>query len=212
MLVHEPPLRLQVDGRADRPPGPKQRCNRRVLLSVVLLPILFIGCSGPEYVPDITLTQARPVIDATAEFHGLYPAPGLLSGKDKFGLDAPKAERISPSKLSEQVGNELFREFDASGVFLHIKRFDPDPDVILTGRINSMFEFYRPQFWTFIPWWGIETATRMLNLKSHVSSGEVDLTLFVLKPTGEIIGTYSGKSTFKETFHPTDEVPPGARL
>jgi hypothetical protein len=36
--------------------------------------------------------------------------------------------------------------------------------------------------------------------------------VFVLKPTGEILGTYTGQSIFKETFTPTKDVPPGARL
>ena len=49
-------------------------------------------------------------------------------------------------------------------------------------------------------------------MKTHVSSGEVHLTLFVLKPTGEVLGTYTGKSAFKKTFNPTNDVPPGARL
>jgi len=181
-------------------------------ITVVLSFILTIGCSGPEYVPDITLTQARPIIDAVAEFHGLYAAPGLLSGKDTFGLDAPKAERIPPKALTEQVGSELLQELDAAGVFSRITRFDPHPDVIVTGRINALYEQYRPQIWTYVPVPGIDAATRLLNLKSHVSSGKADLTLYLLKPTGELIGTYQGKATFRETFHPTDEVPPGARL
>ena len=52
----------------------------------------------------------------------------------------------------------------------------------------------------------------MLRLKTHVSSGEAHLTLFVLNSTGEVLGTYTGQSIFEETFNPTNEVPPGARL
>jgi hypothetical protein len=156
--------------------------------------------------------QARPIIDATAEFHGLHPAPALLSGKDPFGLDAPKAERVAPRVLTEQLEKELLRELDAAGTFARVTGFDPEPDVVLTGRINALHEYYRPQAWTYIPLSNIHLITRMLDLKSHVSSGEANLTLFVLTPTGEKIGEYHGRSTFRETFNPTEEVPPGARL
>lgn len=54
--------------------------------------------------------------------------------------------------------------------------------------------------WAKIPYVGM--ITQMLRLKSHVSIGEADLTLFLLIPRGEILGTYIGKSTFNETFNP----------
>ena len=179
-----------------------------------MLVILATGCGGPRYVPDITLTQTGPIIDATAEFHNLYPAYALLSGKESFGLDAPKAEKVEPSELTSQVESELLKELDSAGVFSRVTRFDPNPDVILSGRINALHEHYRPQIWAqipdVIPYVGI--IAQLLRMKTHISSGEAHLTLFVLKPTGEVLGTYTGKSTFKETFNPTTDVPPGARL
>jgi len=179
-----------------------------------MLVILATGCGGPKYVPDIMLTQTGPIIDAIAEFHNLYPAYALLSGKETFGLDAPKAERIEPSELTRQVESELLKELDTAGVFSRVTRFDPNPDVILSGRITALHEHYRPQIWAqipdVIPFYGI--IAQLLRMKTHVSSGEVHLTLFVLKPTGEVLGTYTGKSTFRETFNPTNDVPPGARL
>ena len=51
-----------------------------------------------------------------------------------------------------------------------------------------------------------------LDMKTHVSNGEADLTIFVLTRSGELVGTYRGESTFKENFNPTGEVAPGARL
>ena len=188
--------------------------TRMVFTISFMLVILASGCGGSKYVPDITLTQTGPIIDAIAEFHNLYPAYALLSGKETFGLDAPKAERIEPSEFTRQVESELLKELDAAGVFSRITRFDPHPDVILSGRITALHEHYRPQLWAQIPD-GIPfvgNMAQLLGMKTHVSSGEAHLTLFVLKPTGEVLGTYTGKSTFKETFNPTNDVPPGARL
>ncbi len=188
--------------------------TRMVFTISFMLVILATGCGGPKYVPDITLTQTGPIIDAIAEFHDLFASYALLSGKESFGLDASKVKRVEPSELTRQVESELLKELDAAGVFSRVTRFDPHPDVILSGRITALHEQYRPQLWAQIPdgipYVGI--IAQQLGMKTHVSSGEAHLTLFVLKPTGEVLGTYTGKSTFKETFNPTNDVPPGARL
>jgi hypothetical protein len=179
-----------------------------------MLVIFATGCGGPRYVPDMTLTQTGPIIDAIAEFHNLYPAYALLSGKETFGLDAPKAKPIEPSELTRQIENELVKELDGVGLFSRVTRFDPNPDVILSGQITALHEHYGPQIWgripDVIPYVGM--ITQILRLKTHVSSGKVHLIVFVLKPTGAVLGKYTGTSTFKETFNPTDDVPPGARL
>lgn len=82
-----------------------------------LLVILVSGCAGPNYVPEITLRQTGPIIEPRAEFHNLYLAYGLLSGKDIFGLDAPKSERGESSELTREVESELVKELDTAGVF-----------------------------------------------------------------------------------------------
>lgn len=187
---------------------------QKIFIICFLLVILANGCGGPKYVPDITLTQTGPIIDAIAEFHNLDPTYDLLSGKERFGLEAPKVEKVEPSELGRQVESAFLQELDAAGVFSRVARFDPNPDVLLSGRIMGLHEYYRPQIWAqfpdVIPYVGI--IAQLLRMKTHVSSGVAHLTIFVLKPTGEVLGTYIGKSTFKETFTPTNDVPPGARL
>ena len=116
----------------------------------------------------------------------------------------------SPAKSRASSTKNSMRQ----GVFSRITRFDPNPDIILSGRITAFHEHYRPQTWAkipgFIPYVG--TIAQVFRLKTHVSSGEAKVTLFVLKSTGELFGSYTGQSIFKETFNPTKEVPPGARL
>lgn len=173
-----------------------------------------VGCSKFEYTPDITPVQARPIIDATAEFHDVYPAPALVSGKESFGLTGPDARPVAPQALTDQVEEELLEAFDQAGVFSKITTFDRHPDFILTGRINALYEHYRPRIWTKIPYVVpyVGTVADFLDMKTHVSNGEADLTIFVLTRSGELVGTYRGESTFKENFNPTGEVAPGARL
>ena len=179
-------------------------------LCMLLLSATASGCTTFEYVPDITPIQTRPIIDATAEFHDIYPAPALVSGKESFGLTGPDAKQVAPRVLTDQLEDELLDAFDQAGVFSKTTRFDRHPDFILTGRINALYEHYRPHIWTKIPY--VETVADFLDIKTHVSSGEADLTLFILTPSGETVGTYRGVSSFKESFNPTGEVPPGTRL
>ncbi|HEU4683305.1 MAG TPA: hypothetical protein VFS39_02220 [Nitrospira sp.] len=181
-----------------------------VALALLLPAAVAAGCGSHSYVPDISLAQVRPVIDATAEFHGLYPAPPVLSGQDRFGVEAEQVDKPDVAQLADQVEGELYSELQKTGPFMNLTRYAPQPDVVLTGRIDAFYERYRQRLWTRIP--GIGPVADVLDLKTHASSGEADLTLFVLRPDGEVIGRYRGRSSFTETFNPTRQVPPGSRL
>ena len=171
------------------------------------------ACSKAEFVPDISLPEARPIIDATAEFHDLYPAPALISGKESFGLTGPDAKQVPPRELAHQVRDELMDALEQAGVFSKITTFDQNPDLILTGRINSLYEHYRPRIWTRLPLpYAGKIAAGILDWKTHATNGEADLTLFLLTRDGKLIGTYRGSSSFDEHFNPTGEVGPGERL
>lgn len=185
----------------------------RALAIYLVLLTAVVGCTEAEFVPDITLPEVRPIIDATAEFHDIYPAPPLLSGKDNFGLTGPDAKHVPPRELAVHVRDELLDAFDQAGVFSKITTFDREPDLILTGRINALYEHYRPRLWTRVPLpFAGKVAADLLDLKTHATSGEADLTLFLLTRDGKVIGTYRGSSSFDENFNPTGEVAPGARL
>lgn len=171
------------------------------------------ACSKAEFVPDISLPEARPIIDATAEFHDLYAAPALISGKESFGLTGPDAKQVPPRELAHQVRDELMDALEQAGVFSKITTFDQNPDLILTGRINSLYEHYRPRIWTRLPLpYAGKIAAGILDWKTHATNGEADLTLFLLTRDGKLIGTYRGSSSFDENFNPTGEVGPGERL
>jgi hypothetical protein len=185
-------------------------CTKTALVWAMLLVATVVGCSKSEYMPDIRVAPARPILDATAEFHDMYPAPALVSGKKSFGLTGLNAAEVAPHVLTKQVEKELLHAFDQAGMFSKIVTFDPHPDLVLTGRINSLHEHYRPHLWTKIPYIG--TVADILDMKTHVSSGEADLTVFVLTSNGKLVGTYRGSSSFKESFNPTGEVSPGTRL
>jgi hypothetical protein len=171
------------------------------------------GCSKAAYIPDISLPEARPIIDATAEFHDLYPAPALISGKESFGLTGPDAKQVPPRELAYQVRDELMDAFEQAGVFSRVTTFDRDPDLVLTGRIHSLYEHYRPRIWTRLPLpYAGKIAADILDWKTHATNGEADLTLFLLTRDGKLIGTYRGSSSFDENFNPTGEIAPGERL
>src|SRR5262249_51988208 len=113
-------------------------------------------------------------------------------------------------KLTDQVEEEVFKELQKAGLFSHVIRFDPNPDFVITGCINALHERYRQQIWVRLPY--AETVSNLLDIKTHVSSGKADLTVFLLKPNGEVVGKYRGRSSFRESFNPTSESKPGSRL
>jgi hypothetical protein len=188
------------------------RAHHGWFLGFLAAAVLAGACRGPEYRPEIAVTQARPIIDVKAEFHGLYPAQALVSGARTYGLNAPDAKRQSPTELTAQLDQAMLEELSAAGVFSRVIGFDPKPDVVLAGRIDAFHEEYRPRAWTYVPIIDGKLLSKLLNLKTHTSTGEARLTLFVMTPEGGVIGRYEGRSAFHESFNPTDEVPPGARL
>jgi hypothetical protein len=143
----------------------------------------------------------------------MYPAPALISGKESFGLTGPDAKQVPPRELAHQVRDELMDALEQAGVFSKITTFDQNPDLILTGRINSLYEHYRPRIWTRLPLpYAGKIAAGILDWKTHATNGEADLTLFLLTRNGKLLGTYRGSSSFDEHFNPTGEVGPGERL
>jgi hypothetical protein len=187
-------------------------CSRAL---IIVLPIIIMvaACTKAEFVPEVTLPEVRPIIDATAEFHDIYPAPALISGKESFGLTGPDSKAVPPRDLALQIRDELVDAFEQAGVFSKITTFDRDPDLIVTGRINALFEHYRPRLWTRFPLpYAGKVAADLLDWKTHATNGEADVTLFLLTKEGKLVGTYRGKSSFEENFNPTGEIAPGARL
>lgn len=142
--------------------------------------------------------------------------PRRLSCLEKRVLvwTGPDTKQIPPHVLTDQVEEELLQSFDQAGVFSKVTKFDQDPDFILTGRINALHENYRPKLWTKVPNIGsyVEMVAEFFGMKTHVSTGEADVTIFLLSRSGNIVGKYRGKSVFKEDFNPTGEVQPGDRL
>jgi len=167
------------------------------------------GCSH-RYVPDVSLPESPQTIDATVEYHPLETARGLLSGHESFGVVAPSVTTASGRELTGQVEHALIEELSATHVFRRLTPYDPQPDLVLSGRINAFYEHFRPQLWNYAP--GAGTIARLLGVNTHVTNGEADLTVLLLKPNGELVKKYTGRSTFRETVTPTKEAPPGERL
>ena len=189
-----------------------RKLHQRSLVCALLLAAA-AGCTKAEFVPEITLAEARPIIDVTAEVHDLYPAPALVSGKENFGLTGPDTKQIPPKELAHQLRDKLIDAFQEAGVFSKVTTFDRQPDVIVTGRINALYEHYRPRLWTQVPLpYAGKVAAGILDWKTHATNGEADITLFLLTRDGKLIGTYRGSSSFEEHFNPTGELAPGARL
>jgi hypothetical protein len=80
----------------------------------------------------------------------LSPLPRRL--RPHHNITAQTLRQTRPVReLTRQVESELLKELDAAGIFSRITRFDQNHDVILSGRISALHEYYRPQTWAKIP-------------------------------------------------------------
>lgn len=177
-----------------------------------LVMLLLVGCST-TYEPQLILPPAEfdRSIDATVEVHPFVAADDLLSGHSNYGVVADDYANKPPSQLTQSITQQVTAELAAHRVFRKVSTYDPSPDLILTGRIERFFEHDRRKLWTFIPYYSDKLAS-LFRVNSFKADGEIHLTLTLLKPTGEIVGSYVGHSSFKEDYTPNGEVRPGDRL
>jgi hypothetical protein len=180
--------------------------------AAIVAAVMAAGCST-KYEPHLTLPPATfdRAIDATVELHPLQAAEGLRSGRTTYGVLAEDYVNKSPSKMSQAITAEVLNELASSGLFRRITLYDPQPDLVLTGRIEQFYEHDRRKLWTYVPYYSDKLAG-LFRLNTYMSTGEVTLTMMLMKPTGKLIGTYQGRAKFNEDFTPNDEMKPGGRL
>ncbi len=181
-------------------------------LQVLLLVVLVGGCST-TYEPHLVLPPAEfnRTIDAVVEVHPFVAADDLRFGHSHYGVVADDYSNHPPSQLTQSITQQVTAELAAHRVFRNVSTYDPAPDLILTGRIDRFFEHDRRKLWTFIPYYSNKLAN-LFRVNSYTTNGEIHLTLTLLKPTGEVIGSYVGHATFNEDYTPNSDVHPGDRL
>ncbi len=183
----------------------------RVLRGFFLLAVLG-GCST-TYEPHLILPHAEfnRSIDATVEVHPFIASDDLLSGHASYGVLADDYVNKAPSKLTQALTEQVVAELSAHSVFRKVTTYDPDPDLILTGRVERFFEHDRRKLWTFVPYYSDKLAG-LFRVNTYTTNGEIRLTMTLLKPTGQVVGSYIGHSKFSEDYTPNSEIRPGDRL
>jgi hypothetical protein len=182
------------------------------LLRSFLLIALIEGCST-TYEPHLILPPAafNRAIDANVEVHPFIASDDLLSGHSTYGVLAEDYVNRPPSQLTQALTDQVVAELSAQQVFRKVSTYDPQPDLMLTGRIDQFFEHDRRKIWTFVPYYSDKLAS-LFRVNSYTTNGEIRLTMMLLKPSGELVGSYTGRSKFDEDYTPNSEVRPGDRL
>jgi hypothetical protein len=177
-----------------------------------LIIILLGGCST-TYEPHLTLPPSEfdRSIDANVEVHPFIASDNLLSGHSSYGVLADDYVNKAPSQLTQALTDQVVAELSAHHVFRRVSTYDAAPDLILTGRVERFFEHDRRKLWTFVPYYSDKVAN-LFRVNTYRANGEIHLTMTLLKPTGEVIGSYVGHSKFDEDYTPTSDVRPGDRL
>ena len=183
----------------------------KVLHSLFLIAVLG-GCST-TYEPHLILppTEFNRSIDAIVEVHPFVASDDLLSGHTSYGVLADDYVNQAPSKLTQALTEQVIAELSAHRVFRKVTTYDQDPDLILTGRVERFFEHDRRKLWTLVPYYSDKLAN-LFRVNTYTTSGEIRLMLTLLKPNGEVVGSYIGHSKFNEDYTPTSDVRPGDRL
>jgi hypothetical protein len=193
----------------------KATVNHSVLHSALrsfAILMLVAGCAT-TYEPHLVLPSAslNRSIDATVELHSLVASDELVLGQHTYGVLAEDFTNPPPSKLTEALTEEIWTELSAHQVFRTVSPYEPEPDLLLTGRIDQFFEHDRRKPWTYVPYYSDQLAG-LFRLNSYKRTGEVRLTLILLRPTGARVGTYTGHVQFQEDYTPHSELRPGDRL
>jgi hypothetical protein len=190
--------------------GVRQRRGNTV--TAVMVALCLAGCST-TYEPKLDLTppEVRRSIDATVELHPLVAAEDLKSGHSTYGVIADDYKNRPPSALTKRITDQVLRELSTQGVFRHIDSYVPNPDYVLTGRIDQFYEHDRRKLWAYLPYYSDKLAG-LFRVNSYVSSGAVKLTMMMVTPSGKVVGTYSGVAKIDEDYTPNDEMKPGDRL
>ncbi len=182
------------------------------MLSGFILIALAGGCST-TYEPRLVLPPSsfHRSIDAAVEVHPFTATDELVSGHTPFGVVAEDYKNRPPSKLTQALTEQVVAELSAHHVFRKVSTYDPQSDLILTGRVEQFFEHDRRKLWTYVPYYSDKLAS-LFRVNTYTTNGEMRITMMLLKPTGEQIGTYSGHAKFDEDYTPNDERKPGDRL
>ena len=186
--------------------------QRSILRTALACVAVIAGCMT-KYEPHLVLLPSPfdHAIDAGVEVHPLLATDQLRSGHLPYGVVVEGYVNRSLSKLTKVITSEILNEFSSNGVFRRISSFDPDPDLLLTGRIEQFYEHDRRKLWTYVPLYADKLAG-LFRLNTHLRTGEVQVTMILLEPSGGRVGTYTGHVKFDEDFTPNDEIRPGDRL
>jgi hypothetical protein len=175
--------------------------------------VAFLGGCSTTYEPHLVLpaTELTRSIDANVEVHPLVASNELMSGHSPYGVRAEDYNNKPPSELTQALTKEVMSELSASRVFRKVSTYDASADLILTGRVERFFEEDRRKAWTLIP--GVtDKAANLFGANPYTSDGEVQITMTLRKPTGDVVGSYVGHSKFNEDYTPNSEWRPGDRL
>jgi hypothetical protein len=181
-------------------------------LQMIVCLALAGGCST-TYEPHLVLpaTELPRSIDANVEVHPFVASDEMVSGHSPYGVRAEDYINKSPSELTQALTKEVIAELSARRVFRKVSTYDAASDLILTGRIERFFEHDRRKAWTLIP--GVtDKAASLFRANSYTSEGEVQVTMTLHKPTGDVVASYVGHSKFNEDYTPNSEWLPGDRL
>jgi hypothetical protein len=181
----------------------------RAILCTIALGMFLAGCTT-RYTPTLDLEESPRTIPLTVEIHRFIESPDMKVPGRPYGVVASHVEPTILGQLAGPITDAVKDDFRNHHVVDEIETYIDHPDVILTGTIKKFYETYQPKVWAALP--GAQAVAKVLQADTHTSKAEADLRIILLKPTGEVIGSYRGHGVTTDDFVPNEQHPPGARL
>ena len=174
---------------------------KRISYPIALLAIslLATGCASISYKPSVSLGTSPQTIKANVKIETFADqSPAEDKETKAFGVSACEPTTLQ-GELAPDVTDAILTDFENNMIFSNIrKRFDTQPDLVMTGTIHRFYGTSAPNavFWLTIP---IDTIW-LLGIPILENEGAVDLDVTFARPDGTIIGTYRGKADFSESY------------
>lgn len=173
---------------------------RRVLLAFVGIGVILAltSCASVSYKPSLSLGESPRTIEAIAKIETFVDDSPTQDKSKKVGGASATAPGTLQGDLGTEVANAVLTDFRDNQVFEVIKKKIEDPDLILKGRILRFYGKAGPNtaFWITLP---IDIIW-LFGIPVLSDEGMVELEISIHRPDGTLLGKYSAKSEFSESY------------
>jgi hypothetical protein len=170
-----------------------------------------VGGRGPgsetraPFTPTVKLPESPKTIEAKARLEP-FVSRIPVADRDLNRADDEVTDSMAGEQLTKLVQQAILADFRSNLVFADVRVQEERPELLIRGVIHEFAERHTR------PWYGkLPVVGNLIGAGEQVEGG-VELDLILSKPTGELIGTYRGRSIFRQANDADSEKEKAGRL